>query len=356
MIDLDTMGSIPLAVLAVTLLFIAADFAGRCVVGTRTTERWQSIDVCLLRCAVGLNLLGLIGVAFGIFGLLSEGRAAWLLVLLTGCSAPRAWRAWQEGKWQRAAAEFRRTDRIRSTLWPRTLLIILAVVTLGPALCYPSAWDELVYQLELPRRWMTDGRLMVYADLPYSGFPSLGPILFWLMAPIEGVIAPRLFVWACWMIGLIALYRLLGRRLALFSAAMLTLAFSFNDTLLMISADCYVECLLLMHAAGIFLALGLPNRPAAAGPRWTQAAVLGVLAGGAASVKLTGGALVVIPVLWYAGELWRCRSGFQRVASEAFVYLVTMACVSLPFYVRPWLATGNPFYPYLCAWFTSTLR
>ena len=57
------------------------------------------------------------------------------------------------------------------------------LVTLIPALCYPSGWDELVYHAVLPRRWSTEGWPAFYTDLPYSGFPSSGEILFWLIAP-----------------------------------------------------------------------------------------------------------------------------------------------------------------------------
>src|SRR5947199_351201 len=81
--------------------------------------------------------------------------------------------------------------------WATVASLVLIIVTLGPALSYPSGWDELVYHHELPRRWLADGWPAFYPDLPYSGFPSLGEILFWLMAPIEDVIAPRLMAWAC---------------------------------------------------------------------------------------------------------------------------------------------------------------
>lgn len=38
---------------------------------------------------------------------------------------------------------------------------------------------------------------------------------------------------------------------------------------------------------------------------------------------------------------------------SATIYALVALSVGLPFYIRPWLATGNPFYPYLCDWFSN---
>ena len=74
-------------------------------------------------------------------------------------------------------------------------LLVLGGLTLGPALDWPEGWDELVYHAQLPQRWLRDGGMAVYGDLPYSGFPSLGEAVAWFVAPIEHVIAPRLILW-----------------------------------------------------------------------------------------------------------------------------------------------------------------
>ena len=178
----------------------------------------------------------------------------------------------------------------------------------------------------------------------------MGEILFWLLAPIESVIAPRLLGWVCWVIGLVFLYRLLRRRLAPGSAATLTMAFALSSTVLLISANCYVETILLMNFAALLLVLS-QRRPWAAAP-WGKAVIVGVLAGGAAAVKLTGLAVLVVPCLWYAGEAWYDRLRLRPIVQSLTMSLVVALFVCLPFYLRPWLLTGNPFYPYYGQWFT----
>jgi hypothetical protein len=181
----------------------------------------------------------------------------------------------------------------------------------------------------------------------------LGEILFWLMAPVESVIAPRLLNWVCWILGLVCLSRLLRRRLASAASLVVTLAFALSNTALLISANCYVETILMMDVAGLLLAAALMRRCGVAAAPWARAAILGVLAGGAAAVKLTGIAAIAIPCLWYVGRAWRNRSRWRAQAGELAACLTVALAVCLPFYLRPWLATGNPFYPFFCEWFTS---
>jgi len=302
--------------------------------------------------AVGLNLVGWLGVSLGQFGLLGGSRPLWLLALCAAVNVPHVWQSWRS---PRAGALSALIDRWRRAPPGTWFALALAAVTLGPALCPPTGWDELVYHHVLPRRWLADGRPAFYPDLAYSGFPSLGEILFWLVAPLESVIAPRLIVWVCWLVGLLLLFGLLRRRLAGGSALVLTLVFGMSETLLLISANCYVESILLMNVAAMFYALEAPYRDAQASRHRAPAIVVGILAGGAAAVKLTGLALLAVPCLWYAAEAWHNRARLPAAARALATFLIVACCVALPFYARPWLATGNPLYPYFAEWFTSDL-
>src|SRR5205823_4430591 len=184
------------------------------------------IHVELLRIAVGLNLTGFAGMVLGTQRLLGSGGSVGLLLFLAFLAVVLVSREWIG----RVAVAKRAHSTHSRFPWLVVPVVALVCVTLGPALCYPTGWDELVYHNVLPRRWLADGWPAFYSDLPYSGFPSLGEILFWLMAPIEGVIAPRLLTWTCWIIGLGLMYRLLRLRTDRTSAAAITLAFAVSST------------------------------------------------------------------------------------------------------------------------------
>jgi hypothetical protein len=345
--EFESIGSIPLAMAVVAMLYASAASLGGLVVRPAMTKHCCRTDAVLVRLTVGMNLLGFVGVTLGQTGILSGGRSVWLLAALSIWCVCRRW----PGLRVVNGAILRRMME-RPPL-AELLAIAIAAITLGPALCYPFGWDELVYHEALPKRWLADGCPEVYPDLPYSGFPSFGEILFWLAAPIESVIAPRLVVGSCWLLGLLCLHRLLCRRLTGSTAAMLTLAFTLNNTVLLISANCYVESILLMDVAALFLALNLPGWRGKRQLGWAQAAVLGILAGGAAAIKLTGCAILAVPVVWYSRQLCVDWRRWRRLFRPVVLYGTVALCQLLPFYLRPWLATGNPFYPYFCSWFSN---
>lgn len=362
------------AIAAVLLLVIAALGPGRAVL-RRTCppiagDQDRRGDAILLSFVLGLNLLAWLGLLAGLLKALPGGLAVLPLVLgsagtLLSVAASRSRNPEQQASVAlpaavpaRNARELRQGSLLRRRLagarHPWLLLAMPLLLTLGPALCLPSGWDELVYQQVVPQRWLRDGWPHVYQDLPYSGFPSLNAILFWLMAPLDVLIAPRLLIWLCWLVAGIALLRVLRRCVTAGPAMMLTLSFLCSPAALLISANCYAEALLLLNLAALLL---LAVRPASAefSGRPFAGVIPGILCGGAAAVKLTGLILPAVPLLWYGWRLRTNQPALRRATlQEAAVMLLTAAFFVLPFYVRPWLETGNPCYPYWMAWFTSS--
>ncbi len=354
--DLECLGSIPRAVLSVSLLWCAAWTLGGVVVRSARIVRCPPIDHGLLRAVVGLNLLAWLGIMLGMSGALAADRTVWLVA---GLCLPAAMEGWLK---RRDVARVPTVLRmLRRRPWFVALIAGATLLTLGPALAYPTGWDELVYHNVLPRRWRVDGWPAFYPDLPYSGFPSACEILFWLIAPLESVIAPRLLIWTCWIVGLAAMARLILRKLDGLTTAALVSAFAVCPTTLMASANCYVESFLLLNVATVLLALGVKYRSSRVSlslgaPEVLRAPplLLGILAGGSAAVKLTGLSVLLLPLLWYTGGWLEKRVRTRRTLLGVAVFLVVAACVVVPFYARPGWTTGNPCYPYFAEWFSSS--
>lgn len=352
--ELESLGSVSWAVGATVLLFAAASGLARLVVGRSIAQRWHAMDAALVRAAVGLNVLAFCGMVLGSLGLLSAARALWLLIGLSLLNV-WYWPSGRDGFFVPAGflLRLRRWAQSRFGQVAAMLSIALVTITLGPALCYPVGWDELTYHNALPRRWLADGEPAFYFDLPYSGFPSLGETLFWLVAPLESTIAPRLIGWTCWIIGLVCAFRVLRRSANRTTATALTFAFASAETLLLISANCYVESILLMNVAALFLAVQIPRRISGDGLRGSPVVLLGILAGGAAAIKLTGLAVLVASCLWYAGVVFSDRKRRTAAVRSICLFFLIAIAIAVPFYLRPYLATGNPFYPYFAEWFTN---
>jgi hypothetical protein len=369
--EFESLGSASGAVAATLLLLAAALGAGWLVVPGAKAGSRRVVEVWLIRAAVGLDLVGWLGVILGSLRLLGGRAPLILLAGLAGLNVVPLWRRWLDRRAQ-VAGRGAASSAGRLPRWARLAIGVVGLITLGPALCFPTGWDELVYHHELPRRWQADGWPAVYFDLPYSGFPSLGEIVFWLATPLGGAIVPRLVSWLCWAGSLVLVYRLLVRRLAVRSAAALVAAFALSSAVLLVSANCYVESLLMLNFAAALVALA--DRRLLSSP-WRRAMVLGILAGGAAAAKLTGLAVSVAIGAWYAGQLWwpprtteqgeeprmarRTRIGGMLVdpCPSVLIRGCLISCVFLmftaPFYLRPGVLTGDPFYPYFAWWFSG---
>ncbi len=227
--------------------------------------------------------------------------------------------------------------------WPVFALALFALAFFGRACCPPAGWDELTYQLAVPRRWLQDCALKVYADNPYSGFPSASGVLFCALMHMGGVMGGRIFVWALWLLSLVSLYFIVRpglRRTASFS---LCAAFASSTAVLMAANFAYGEMFILVQLCGIIMLLKV-SRCFACKDMVRHAALAGIFAGAAAAVKLTG----IFVGVSFACAMFFCLFRARRGRSASAVLFFSSAAIlfALPFYLRPWLETGNPFHPY----------
>lgn len=346
-VGLETAGEVPLAILAAGLLLLAAWAIGRTIC-FGWTPAVDSKGRALLVVALGINGLALTGLLVGPMPAKGPvGRIAALVAV--SIFALGAWfRDWRRAGRGRAAPP----SVLRPAGGDRRDWLIFAplLFTLGPALTLPTGWDELVYRCVVPRRWMAEGALQVDWDLPYSGFPALQEVLHWIVGPIDGIVAPKLISWGCWILGLGMLRRVVLVRVAGWSGELLFLAAALAPASLMIGANCYAETLLFMDLTALLWLAETAGRDPAVATGGRVPWLAGLLSGGAAAVKLTGLPFLLIgPLIAFARSPGPSRTKWSRGAG----CFATALLFCLPFYIRPWLATGDPFFPYLERLFTN---
>ncbi|HEX6885224.1 MAG TPA: hypothetical protein VF530_17755 [Planctomycetota bacterium] len=294
-------------------------------------------ELRFLALVAGLDLLALVALALGWSGVLGHVPWRWLFGAALVVVLVRAVRAL--GRGPRPAVP-----------WQALPLVLAGALFGAVALAYPFSWDDLVYQLEVPLRWHAAGGLPVLADNPYSGFPGAFALLNLVLLEEGGILAPALFNAALWLVLALRLLELLGARVGRAGALALTLAFALAWPVVMEALSAYAElflCLHLLAALPLARELGAGEHP----PLRARAALLGLVAGTAAAVKLTG---ALVPVL--AGVAWLSgarRAGPGSARASGAVLVATLLLVAAPFYARPALATGNPLHPYFAGWFGS---
>lgn len=221
-------------------------------------------------------------------------------------------------------------------------LLIASIFILGRVLCPPSSWDELAYQLAVPMRWIYGGGSEVFFDNPYSAFPSFSGMIFRVFISNGGLLAPRLAVFVLFLISAIALIKILSPLSDKYGVFSITSSFVFSFPVLMISSSAYSEIFILANFAGLLLFIQEGGWISQKNSRLQFGIILGILAGAAASVKLTG--LIFLPLVFVL--ILFLRKPFIKNTFEVAVFFTTAFLFLLIFYIRPYAYTGNPFYPY----------
>ena len=228
---------------------------------------------------------------------------------------------------------------------PFAVLIVavpLLVLSIG-AFQYPASWDECVYQFAVPRRWLADGRILLYRDLPYSGFPMLPQFLYVPMMKFGGLAAVKFLLYggaACFFSSL-TLLASGGMRRNLTAACVFAGSFLIAPLMAHVLVSGYAEPLMgSLLAAGLLLADAAEKAPGRKPCSPGFAVACGILAGAMASIKLTGGIAGAAFLLYV---LLRNRRGCVQFA---LLSALAGALFAALFYQRPWIASGNPCYPY----------
>lgn len=338
--ELDNWSALGWAVLVSGIVLGIAMGLGRLVTGRMLSDKAVSAH---LQLAVGINLLALIGL------LLGTAAVPYPLAIV---SAPAvAVVIW----YLRTPSNFG-TKSFKATRWRSVgfsgYVAVPLVISLGPALTFPSGWDELMYHVELPRRWMNDGWLSIQTDLPYSALPSLSEILFWLAAPVEHLITPRLLSWVVWANGFCLLRETLRHMAGTAITTVWLSALILSPIVLMIGANCYVESFVWMDVAALGYLLfvrpegSAPSEPA--GNSDKRLALAGIVLGGAIATKVTCVGLLLAPItVWVV--IHRCSPALRKQTIQCVIIALAFA---IPFYLRAWFLCGNPVFPYFADLFT----
>lgn len=223
--------------------------------------------------------------------------------------------------------------------------IILALLLLGgwflaSALTLPYSWDEQTYQIAVPAAWLKTGSVMPTADLPYSAFPMMPQFLLVWMFKSGGIGTARLLILGAFLLLYYGLYSELRAAAGRAAACVFTLVFVLSPLTGAMIREFYAEVFLALPMLAVLRLARRYDRPDA-----RICIAFGLLAGGALAVKLTGMGVALAA----AGLLCLHRVERRKFA----VFALVCGLFAFVFYLRPWIALGNPVYPFFGALFGS---
>jgi Dolichyl-phosphate-mannose-protein mannosyltransferase len=235
-----------------------------------------------------------------------------------------------------------RQDRRTTAMWLALTGSALAFGVVA-ALAPEKEWDALWYHLNLPRLWLEGGRPVDIVEEYVSLYPMTWELVFGAGLVLGGATAAKLLHLVCLPLLAATVWLAARRYISRTSAAAAVALVVTTPTLLWESATAYVDLALAFQVAVACYALA----------RYAEQDELawGVLAalqfGGAAATKHVGVIVTILALAFYVVMTVRSGRRLAAATQRALLIGVAAAVVPLPWYVRSWVASGNPVFPEL---------
>ena len=232
-------------------------------------------------------------------------------------------------------------------LWAAILVFLLAEVVLG--LLPPTSRDELTHHLAIPRLYARAGRIIEVPMAPYAYYPMLLDMLYtpWVYWGYDFV--PKLIHALYGYLTGLLLFAYLGRRMSAVYGLLGLFLFVSTPAIARLSHWGYIDLGVAFYTTAALLALLFwrENRDSL---RWLS--VAGLSLGFALATKPNG--LVVALLIFFLFLLVIValpRKSPAWIVREVFLFAALTSLPFLPWLIKNWLQTGNPFFPLLGGFF-----
>ena len=215
-------------------------------------------------------------------------------------------------------------------------LVVLFIICFAP----PTAGDVLNYQLDIPKRWLENGRISFLEDHRYCGLPSLMNANFLIGLIFDSFSLPALMSWTSMILSVSAVWLIAQKQYGALTAKWAFIIFLFSPMIVLVSTSAFVDIFLVNFCAVAWLCIIIGEKE-----KKVSAYILaGVFLGAAAATKTN--ALIFLPVFGWLLFSDNNPLRMQWIKPVLYVFIPALL-VLLPMYYRTWLWTGNPFYPAL---------
>ncbi len=314
--------------LIVGLMTIVASMLGYQLLGRHFNDNSRSI----LSLGLGLGVFSLAGLVFGMIGAM-RSEIAWSLIGLAAIWSVRSIRAWwiDLGQLLRSILPTTRFARLAAAY-----CVFVLVIALLQSLAPPTAWDSLAYHLQGPEVYLKAGRITQSIDNPYLGFPQFGELLF-LFARVLGAANPAMLHW---IFGASAALLIAGQAQRVWNKNVGWIAaaiFLSAETVVLEAGSAYVDLMFAFYVVAAYAAV-TTWRSDRSTPALIAAGVFNGLAMAtkyyAAPISL---ALTLIVLIRSDGDRFR----------SVFTFIIVSMVVTAAWYLKTWITTGNPVYPFV---------
>lgn len=333
-------------------VLLAAQPAG---FGARRLLRWipdNWRDALLQQTSLGLGVLSYVSLAAAIAGWYRPAtvRALTALFLLAGallllrqtqratatCRSPRdATARWLERRYSCTVAT-RKTD----WLWIGIAFLGAGIALVG-ALAPEVEWDALWYHLWLPQQWLSAGRPVDIVTEYISLYPLTWELIFGSGLVLGGPVAAKLLHFATLPLTALAVYQFAARFFPRVSPWLAVAIFVTVPTVLWEATTAYIDLALAFHTIlALYALLCFLERQ-----QWSWLVLAAVNLGLALATKHLALLLLLLASAGLAARLWLETRDWRRTWQPVVVLMGVALLFPLPWYLRSWIASGNPVFP-----------
>jgi hypothetical protein len=305
-------------------------------VGERALSAYQAqgLERSTVALAAGIGIVGLVVFFLGI----SIGFNIWvnLPLFLIGLFVLRAEiRAWWE-RWR----DLTHGLKGRVAHFFAFGVIFLLTAPFLRSLAPPSAFDTLVYHFSLPRMYLDAGRLVYVPELMYWGMPQLTEMHYLLAMQIAGPESAANWGWWVGVSALAGIFGFVKNRFGAQAGWVAAATLVAGETTSSLLSWGYVEWHSILYGMALVVVL----------VRWLEnqqnkeIILAGILTGFALSIKYTNGLMLILSL----AVVFLCSKQNMRIRiAQLFTLGLVALLVSLPWWLKNFAVTGNPFYPLL---------
>jgi hypothetical protein len=252
-----------------------------------------------------------------------------------------------------------RPDTARVLAAGATLAIAaLATMTLLGALAPPSGndWDGLAYHLAAPKVYLRSGRIHFIEYDSHTNFPFTMEMLYGLGLSLAGAPLAKLFHWSAGMLtaaGIWAFVNTRGSVVPPWAAPAAAALFLAVPQVAWEATTAYIDLgTTLFQFLALWALLNAFTRPEQEkGPWWLLA---GAMSGWAMGTKMT--ALVPFGLLLLGAGIWALRRREAAAWRAVATVGITGVLIASPWYVKSYLWTNNPVYPFFYTLFPRSIN
>jgi hypothetical protein len=329
-----------LDLLCLVVITLVAIGLGRLIL-CKTSTQFMSVGECVV-FSIGLGF-GILSYSVFILGAFQFLYPA-VVCLLMGVLALLSLLHWiGAGHLSHRTPDFKKAP----SLWDKVATVVLVVCLLfGFLLVLTPAVgkDALIYHLAVPKLFLRHHGLYFVPGNIFSHYPLGGEMLYVIGLALRGDVLAKGFHFVMALSILLGMWQFMRHHIseALFIPLAL-LIFYTVPSVFVTSHRAYNDLTVSLYT---FLAVyAFVNWFARKQSVWLI--LCGVFSGLAMATKYTA---LFLPFLGCLGILWACRHHRWRVPNTVRLLSVYIACalvVGSPFYIKNWVMTGNPFYPFM---------